>query len=166
MVELVFCMKMVIITPTMGLWLAHRHAGVWLDTGGVRSSTIGRWLDFREGAYESFLDSGLWPSRPRLTCGSTTRNGCLSPSQTSLVGPGHPPQVRWLDHRKGISVSGSVLPRLKVASGSISTPRNHQRKNSVPVECITAHLYQPKYIKHFSPNHTGEKNYTCSFFKI
>ncbi|UYV65570.1 hypothetical protein LAZ67_3004741 [Cordylochernes scorpioides] len=40
---------------------------------------------------------------------------------------GHPPQVRWLDYRKGISVSGSVLPRLKVASGSISTPRNHQR---------------------------------------
>ncbi|UYV81343.1 hypothetical protein LAZ67_20000857 [Cordylochernes scorpioides] len=57
----------------------------------------------------------------------TTRKGCLSPSQTILVGPGHPPQVRWLDYRKGISVSGSVLPRLKVASGSISTPRNHQR---------------------------------------
>ncbi|UYV74744.1 hypothetical protein LAZ67_12000768 [Cordylochernes scorpioides] len=32
-----------------------------------------------------------------------------------------------LTTRKGISVSGSVLPRLKVASGSISTPRNHQR---------------------------------------
>ncbi|UYV73224.1 hypothetical protein LAZ67_10002223 [Cordylochernes scorpioides] len=59
----------------------------------------------------------------------TTRKGCLSPSQTILVlvGPGHPPQVRWLDYRKGISVSGSVLPRLKVALGFISTPRNHQR---------------------------------------
>ncbi|UYV60999.1 RNF10 [Cordylochernes scorpioides] len=89
-VELVFCMKMVIITPTMGLWLAHRHAGVWLDTGGVRSSTIGRWLDYREGASESILDSGLWSSRPHH------RKGCLSPSQTILVGPDHPPQISKL----------------------------------------------------------------------
>ncbi|UYV77006.1 hypothetical protein LAZ67_14002793 [Cordylochernes scorpioides] len=106
------------------------------------SSTIGRWLDYREGASGSILD---WLVVKSATIGHvarppgrgvihhrsgdlTTRKGCLSPSQTSLVlvGPGHPPQVRWLDYRKGISVSGSVLPRLKVASGSISTPRNHQ----------------------------------------
>ncbi|UYV70371.1 hypothetical protein LAZ67_7002744 [Cordylochernes scorpioides] len=36
-VKLVFCL---ILTPTMGLWLAHGHAGVWLGTGGVKSSTI------------------------------------------------------------------------------------------------------------------------------
>ncbi|UYV63225.1 PDC2 [Cordylochernes scorpioides] len=76
-VELVFCMKMVIITPAMGLWLAHRAAGVWLDTGGVKSSTIDRWLEYREGA--SILNSGLGSSQQ--------------------------PQVRWLDHRKGISES-------------------------------------------------------------
>ncbi|UYV65697.1 hypothetical protein LAZ67_3005171 [Cordylochernes scorpioides] len=104
-----------------------RHAGVWLDTGGVRSSTIGLWLDYREGASESILDSGLWSSRPPSDMWLNHQEGCLSPSQTSLVGPGHLPQVRWLDHRKEITVSGSVLPRLKVASGSISTPRNHQR---------------------------------------
>ncbi|UYV71261.1 SPTBN1 [Cordylochernes scorpioides] len=34
-------LKMVISTPTMGLWLAHMHAGVWLGTGGVKSSIIG-----------------------------------------------------------------------------------------------------------------------------
>ncbi|UYV82877.1 FAM207A [Cordylochernes scorpioides] len=49
-------------------------------------------------------------------------------------GRGHPPQVRWLDHRKGISVSGSVLPRLKAASGSISTLHNHQRKERFALE--------------------------------
>ncbi|UYV76223.1 RSPRY1 [Cordylochernes scorpioides] len=122
---------------------ARGGAGVLHEDGGVRSSTIGRWLDYREGVSESILD---WlvvksatirhvarpPGRGVIHHRSgdlTTRKGCLSPSQTSLVlvGPGHPPQVRWLDYRKGISVSGSVLPRLKVASGSISTPRNHQR---------------------------------------
>ncbi|UYV68082.1 hypothetical protein LAZ67_5002992 [Cordylochernes scorpioides] len=59
-----------------------------------------------------------------------------------LVGPGHPPQVRWLDYRKGISVTGSVLPRLKVASGSISTPRNHQRQKRNKKRLWQRLLYQ------------------------
>ncbi|UYV73925.1 K02A2.6-like [Cordylochernes scorpioides] len=55
-VKLVFFLKMEILTPTMGLWLAHRHAGVWLGTDEVMSTTIGQWLYYREGASESILD--------------------------------------------------------------------------------------------------------------
>ncbi|UYV78030.1 FHDC1 [Cordylochernes scorpioides] len=75
------------------------------EDGGVRSSTMVGGLDYRKG--------------------------CLSPSWTGLWSS-QPPSDMWLDHQegvseKGISVSGSVLPRLKVASGSILTPHNHQR---------------------------------------
>ncbi|UYV62882.1 PPAP2A [Cordylochernes scorpioides] len=93
-VELVFSLKMVILTPTMDLWLAHIHAGVWLGTGGVESSTIGQWLDYREGASESISD---------------------------LVGPGHPPQSGGLITGRvseSILDSGLLLSRPKVASGS------------------------------------------------
>ncbi|UYV80862.1 K02A2.6-like, partial [Cordylochernes scorpioides] len=41
-----------------------RHAGVCLGTGGVKSSPIGQWLDYRERASESILDSGLDSGRP------------------------------------------------------------------------------------------------------
>ncbi|UYV80443.1 K02A2.6-like [Cordylochernes scorpioides] len=46
--------------------------------GGVRSSTIGRWLDYREGVSESIF-TGLWSSRP--------------------------PSDMWLDHQEGVSES-------------------------------------------------------------
>ncbi|UYV72523.1 TCF25 [Cordylochernes scorpioides] len=93
----------------------------------------------REAGPQAWLR--LWPlfSYPRH---GLQKKGCLSPSWTILVlvGPGHPPQVRSgdLTTRKGISVSGSVLPRLKVTSGSISTPRNHQSN-----------------LKHFDPTHNS-----------
>ncbi|UYV72890.1 hypothetical protein LAZ67_10001098 [Cordylochernes scorpioides] len=149
---------------------ARGGAGVLHEDGGVRSSTIGRWLDYREGVSESILD---WLVVKSATIGHvarppgrgvrvihhrsgdlTTRKGCLSPSQTSLVlvGPGHPPQVRWLDYRKGISVSGSVLPRLKVASGSISTPRNHQRE---------IHPKSSKFYGNFSPSISTVKKWAA-----
>ncbi|UYV64011.1 hypothetical protein LAZ67_2006320 [Cordylochernes scorpioides] len=126
-----------------------------------------RWLDYRKG----ISVSGSVLPRLKVASGSistprnhqrsgdlTTREGCLSPSQTILVlvGPGHPPQVRWLDYRKGISVSGSVLPRLKVASGSISTPRNHQRcARSSPVENHHSTKTAPSITNHIHTIFTG-----------
>ncbi|UYV73011.1 CCDC130 [Cordylochernes scorpioides] len=104
-------------------------------TLSIGSSTIGRWLDYREGASESILD---W-----LVVKSATIRHVIHHRS------GHPPQVRWLDYRKGISVSGSVLPRLKVASGSISTPRNHQRWDP-PAERKAVNKYYPP---EWTPSH-------------
>ncbi|UYV80704.1 hypothetical protein LAZ67_19001449, partial [Cordylochernes scorpioides] len=52
---------MVILTPTTGLWLAHRdrHAGVWLGTGGVKSTTIGQWLDTGKECLSPYLTSSV-----------------------------------------------------------------------------------------------------------
>ncbi|UYV65709.1 hypothetical protein LAZ67_3005191 [Cordylochernes scorpioides] len=95
--------------PAWERFRARGGAGVLHEDGGVRSSTIGRWLDYREGVSESILD---WLVVKSATIGHVAR----------------PPGRGDLTTRKGISVSGSVLPRLKVASGSISTPRNHQSR--------------------------------------
>ncbi|UYV64821.1 K02A2.6-like [Cordylochernes scorpioides] len=50
---------------TKSLWLAHRHAGVWLGTDRVKSTTIGHplwdmWLDHKEVASEIILDGESW----------------------------------------------------------------------------------------------------------
>ncbi|UYV60696.1 hypothetical protein LAZ67_1001956 [Cordylochernes scorpioides] len=84
--ELVFCMKIVILTPTLGLWFAHWHAGVWLGTGGVKSTTIGhppqvRRLDYRAEESESILNSGLvlgqmaWPQGSQSLVGAAKAKG-------------------------------------------------------------------------------------------
>ncbi|UYV64549.1 hypothetical protein LAZ67_3001163 [Cordylochernes scorpioides] len=82
---------------------ARGGAGVLHEDGGVRSSTIGRWLDYREGVSESILD---WLVVKSATIGHVAQPPGRGEGDLSL----------WLSAAKA---KGGFRLHL--------TPRNHQR---------------------------------------